>query len=48
MTAVAPERGGRVTMHGEIWNATSGESIPEGARVTVTEVDGLTLVVRKD
>ncbi len=48
LTAIAPQRGGRVTTHGEIWNATSGESIPEGARVRVTEVDGLTLVVRKD
>jgi membrane-bound serine protease (ClpP class) len=48
LTAIAPERGGRVATHGEIWKATSGESIPEGARVRVTEVDGLTLVVRKD
>ncbi len=48
LTAIGPQRGGRVTTHGEIWNATSGESIPEGARVRVTEVDGLTLVVRKD
>jgi membrane-bound serine protease (ClpP class) len=48
MTAIVPERGGRVRTRGEIWNATSGESIPEGARVRVTDVDGLTLVVRKD
>ncbi len=48
LTAIAPERAGRVATHGEIWNATSGESIPEGARVRVTKVDRLTLVVRKD
>jgi len=48
LTAIAPERGGQVATHGEIWNATSGESIPEGARVRVTRIDGLTLVVRKD
>ena len=48
LTAIAAERGGQVATHGEIWNATSGESIPVGARVRVTKVDGLTLVVRKD
>ena len=48
LTAIAPGRAGRVATHGEIWNATSGESIPEGARVRVTKVDRLTLVVRKD
>jgi membrane-bound serine protease (ClpP class) len=48
LTVIAPDRGGRVTTRGEIWNATSAESIPEGARVRVTKVDGLTLVVRLD
>src|SRR5687768_1001598 len=48
LTAIAGARGGRVATHGEIWNAISGESIPEGARVRVTKVDGLTLVVRQD
>ena len=48
LTALAPERVGRVATHGEIWNATAGESIPEGARVRVTKVDRLTLVVRRD
>ncbi len=36
LTAIAGARGGRVATHGEIWNATAGESIPEGARVRVT------------
>jgi membrane-bound serine protease (ClpP class) len=48
MTAIGPESPGLVATHGEIWQATSEESIPEGARVRVTRVDGLRLVVRKD
>ena len=48
LTVIAPERLGQVAAHGEIWNATAEESIPEGARVRVTEVDNLTLVVRRD
>jgi membrane-bound serine protease (ClpP class) len=48
LTAISPERPGRVATHGEIWQAASEDSIPEGARVRVTRVDGLRLVVRKD
>jgi len=48
MTAIDPETPGRVATHGEVWQATSEESIPEGARVRVTRVDGLRLFVRKD
>jgi membrane-bound serine protease (ClpP class) len=48
LTAIAPDLGGQVATHGEIWNATSGERIPKGARVRVTSVDRLTLVVRRD
>ena len=48
LTAIGPERPGRVATHGEIWQAASEDSIPEGARVRVTRVDGLRLVVRKD
>ena len=48
LTVIAPERLGQVAAHGEIWNATAEESIPEGSRVRVTEVDNLTLVVRRD
>ena len=48
LTSIGPERPGRVATHGEIWQAASEESIPEGARVRVTRVDGLRLVVRKD
>ena len=48
MTAIGPETPGRVATHGEVWQATSEESIPEGGRVRVTRVDGLRLSVRKD
>ncbi|PYQ93991.1 MAG: serine protease [Acidobacteria bacterium] len=48
MTAIGPGTTGRVATHGEIWQAASEESIPEGARVRVTRVDGLLLCVRKD
>jgi membrane-bound serine protease (ClpP class) len=48
MTTIGPGRPGRVATHGEIWQAESEESIPEGTRVRVTRVDGLRLVVRKD
>jgi membrane protein implicated in regulation of membrane protease activity len=37
-----------VATHGEIWQAKADEAIPEGARVRVTGIDGLTLTVGKD
>jgi len=37
--------GGKVRVHGEIWNARADQSIPRGAEVQVREVDGLTLRV---
>jgi membrane-bound serine protease (ClpP class) len=48
LTAIAPDLAGQVATHGEIWNATSGELIPKGARVRITGVNRLTLVVRRD
>jgi membrane-bound serine protease (ClpP class) len=48
LTAIAPGHGGRVATHGEIWQASATEAIPEGARVRVTDVNGLSLTVRKD
>ncbi|MGC1105822.1 MAG: nodulation protein NfeD [Candidatus Acidiferrales bacterium] len=36
---------GMVLVHGELWRAAAGESIPKGARVRVNRVDGLTLTV---
>jgi membrane-bound serine protease (ClpP class) len=48
ITDLAPSRLGRVLTHGEIWQARSNESIPEGAQVRVTHVDGLTLVVQRN
>jgi membrane-bound serine protease (ClpP class) len=43
-TAIAPR--GTVLVHGELWEATSGESIAADAPVEITAVEGLTLVVK--
>jgi membrane-bound serine protease (ClpP class) len=48
LTAIEPGKAGRISTHGEIWQATAVESIPEGARVRITNIEGLTLTVRKD
>jgi len=45
VTAVAPH--GKVSVHGEYWEAESGEAIVAGAPVIVERVDGMTLRVRK-
>ena len=42
-TALQPE--GRVFVHGEFWSAEASEPVEAGARIRVTEVDGLTLRV---
>jgi membrane-bound serine protease (ClpP class) len=48
LTVIDPELGGTVATHGEIWQAMAVESIPEGSRVRVTQVNGLRLMVRRD
>jgi membrane-bound serine protease (ClpP class) len=48
VTEIAPARPGRVTTHGEIWRAEANEAIPEGTRVRITAIRGLTLTVRRD
>jgi len=48
LTAIGSHRLGRVSTHGEIWQARAAEPIPEGAKVRTIGVDGLTLDVRKD
>ena len=42
-TDLTPE--GKVFVHGEFWNAVSSKPVPEGTRVRVTAVDGLTVHV---
>lgn len=39
--------GGKVFLHGELWNARADEHIAAGERVTVVEVRGMTLRVKK-
>jgi membrane-bound serine protease (ClpP class) len=41
------EGGGRVFVHGEWWDATSDDPIPEGAKVEVIESKNLSIKVRK-
>ena len=38
---------GKVSVHGEIWNASADEEIPKGAEIGVTAVKGMTLFVKK-
>jgi len=38
---------GKVFVHGEIWDASSGEPVAEGETVLVTAVDNLKLTVVK-
>jgi membrane-bound serine protease (ClpP class) len=48
LTAIGPDAPGRVATHGEVWRATSSEPIPQGVAVRITNVDGLSLTVRRD
>ena len=47
LTALEPAIPGRVAIHGEIWRATAGDTIAEGAPVRVVKIEGLTLTVEK-
>lgn len=44
-TSLEPE--GKVFVHGEIWNASAKNEIPVGARVRVSAVNGLRIVVER-
>ena len=48
LTAIEAGRGGQVATHGEIWQATAAEAIPQGSRVRVIRADGLRLFVTRD
>lgn len=45
LTGIEPGEMGRVTTHGEIWSATSDQTVEAGSRVRVIGVNGLTLTV---
>jgi membrane-bound serine protease (ClpP class) len=45
LTSLEPGQTGRVTVHGEIWNATSTAPVSAGRPVRVTSVQGLSLRV---
>ena len=38
---------GRIFIHGESWNARSNEPIHKGEKVTIIDIEGLTLIVKK-
>lgn len=38
---------GKVFVHGELWNAIANKTIKKGEKIIVTEVDGMTLKVKK-
>ena len=48
LDAIAPGVPGRVATHGEIWSATARQPIPQGARVRVIDIDGMTLTVSRE
>jgi membrane-bound serine protease (ClpP class) len=48
LTAIEPGLAGQVSMHGETWRALSSDRIAQGERVRATNVEGLTLTVRKE
>ena len=48
LSSISPGRSGRVSTHGEIWEARSDEEIGEGEPVRVVAVDGLRLTVRRE
>lgn len=48
LTPIEPGRAGRVAAHGEIWTAIAREPISEGDRLRITDVDGLTVTVRRE
>jgi membrane-bound serine protease (ClpP class) len=39
---------GTVVVHGEIWGARAGETIPKGSRIRVRKIEGLTLEVEPE
>ncbi|MEZ4846365.1 MAG: NfeD family protein [Bdellovibrionota bacterium] len=45
--SVAPNQEGKVFILGEYWNAIASESIEAGAEVEITDVNGLTVLVKK-
>ena len=44
---LVPGTAGRVRVHGEIWNAVSNDPVADGEPVTVADIHGLILTVRK-
>ena len=48
LTLIPAGGSGQISAHGEIWTATSPETVNEGEPVRIVAVDGLTLTVRRN
>jgi membrane-bound serine protease (ClpP class) len=48
LTTISPGAAGQVSVHGEIWRASSSTDVAAGTRVRVRDVSGLTLQVDPD
>ena len=46
ITAISPDKPGRVEFRGSSWNAESDEDIPEGATVKIIDKKNITLIVK--
>lgn len=46
--AIADGANGKVFVHGELWDASASGSIPAGAQVTVTGIEGMKLKVKQN
>jgi membrane-bound serine protease (ClpP class) len=46
-STILPDKGGRIFLNGEYWNAFSDQEIPVGEKVVLVKVDGLKAHVRK-
>ena len=44
---ISPSADGRILIGSQDWRARSTENIPEGATVTVTDIKGVTLIVKQ-
>ena len=44
---ISPGKVGKISAHGEIWNAKSDEAIEKGEKIKIVAVDGMTVKVEK-
>ena len=47
-TPISAKKEGKVFVHGELWNATSDEDIKKNDKISVIEINGMLLKVKKE